>query len=63
MDPEVRFGEPCVESCGYTTQTLYDAYKSEGSIIRASEICGVTEEEITLAVEYIDYLQKKPNAA
>ena len=63
MDPEVRFGEPFVESCGYTTQTLYDAYQSEKSIARASEICGVTPEEITLAIEFVDYIQKKPSAA
>ena len=60
MEPGVRFGEPYVESCGYTAQTLFNAYKSEASIERAVEDCGVTAEEITLAIEYFDYLELKP---
>ena len=63
MEPGVRFGEPYIESSGYTAQTLFDTYQSEGSVERAAEICGVDLAEITLAIEYFDYLQTKPNAA
>ena len=63
MEPGVRFGEPYIESCGYTAQTLFDAYQSEGSIERAAENCGVALEDITLAIEYFDYLQANPKAA
>lgn len=61
MDPRIRFGEPFVESCGYTARTLFDAYRSEGNIERAAEVYGVKPEQVELAVEYFDYL--KPNAA
>jgi uncharacterized protein (DUF433 family) len=61
MDPAVRFGEPYLESCGYTARTLYDAYRSEGTPKRAAEIYNVKEEQITLVAEYFDYL--KPIAA
>lgn len=61
MDPNVRFGEPYVESCGYTAQTLYDAYRVERSLDRAAEMYGVSPQEIELAIEYFDFL--KPNAA
>jgi len=57
MDPEVRFGEPFVESCGYTARTLYDAYQSEGTPERAAEIYGVSLEHMTLVIEYFDYLK------
>jgi uncharacterized protein (DUF433 family) len=63
MDPGVRFGEPYIESCGYTAQTLFDAYQSEGDIGRAAENYGVSPEEITLAIDYFDYLQANPKAA
>lgn len=61
MDPAVRFGEPFLESCGYTARTLYDAYQSEGTPGRAADVYGVKPEQIALVVEYFDYL--KPNAA
>ena len=57
MDPEVRFGEPFLESCGYTARTLYDAYQSEGTPERAAEMYGVTSEQITLVIEFFDYLK------
>jgi uncharacterized protein (DUF433 family) len=57
MDPSVRFGEPYFESCGYTARTLFDAYRSEGTVNRAAEIYGVTPEQVELAIEYFDYLK------
>ena len=61
MDPSVRFGEPFLESCGYTARTLYDAYLSEGTPQRAADVYGVEPEQMSLIAEYFDYL--KPNAA
>lgn len=62
MDPSVRFGEPYVDSCGYTARALYDAYRAERSIERAAAMYGVRPEDIELAIDYfVDYL--KPNAA
>jgi uncharacterized protein (DUF433 family) len=58
MEPDIRFGEPYIASCGYTAQTLFDAYQAEGSVERAAELSGVTREEVILAIEYIDYLQE-----
>ena len=57
MDPLVRFGEPYLQSSGYTARTLYDAYRSEGTIDRAASAYGVAPEHIALAVEYFDYLK------
>jgi uncharacterized protein (DUF433 family) len=56
MDPQVRFGEPFFESCGYTARTLFDAYVSEGSPARAAKVYGVTTEQVELAMEFFDYL-------
>jgi uncharacterized protein (DUF433 family) len=61
MDPEIRFGEPFIETSGYTAHTLFDAYKSEGNVNRAAEIYGVEPREVELAVDYFDYL--KPTCA
>lgn len=57
MDPCVRFGEPFLDDSGYTARTLFDAYRSEGSVERAAEIYGVKPEEIVVAIEYFDYLR------
>lgn len=62
MDPKIRFGEPFVSSCDYTTRTLYDAYRTEGSVERAADIYGTKPEDIALAVEFYDHL-KPPSAA
>jgi uncharacterized protein (DUF433 family) len=56
MNPRIRFGEPVVESCGYTAQTLWEAYEIEGGIDEAADAYGVTKDEIELALEYQDHL-------
>ena len=56
MDPEVRFGEPFIEKCGYTAHTLFNAYQTERSLKRAALIYGVDERYIQLAIDYFDYL-------
>jgi uncharacterized protein (DUF433 family) len=55
MDPRRRFGEPIVESCGYTAETLWEAYEIEGGVKPAAEAHGVSEREIELALEYHDF--------
>jgi uncharacterized protein (DUF433 family) len=62
MDPHRRFGEPIIESCGYTASALFDSYLAEGSVESASRAYGVKTEEIELAIRYFDFLQR-PAAA
>lgn len=56
MNPKVRFGEPIVLSCGYTAQTLWEAYKIEGGVEAAASAYDVQNEEIELALRYHDHL-------
>jgi uncharacterized protein (DUF433 family) len=58
MDPKIRFGEPFVESCGYTAFTLFNSYLAEGTIGAAAKAYGVQREEVELAIKYVDYLQR-----
>lgn len=58
MNPTIRFGEPIVESCGITAMTLYESYKSEGSVEAAAKAYGVEREDVELAIKYNDYLQR-----
>lgn len=57
MDPRIRFGEPIVESCGYTARVIYDAVNTEGSIKAAARAYGISEEDTRTAHDYIDSLQ------
>lgn len=57
MDPTVRFGEPYVESCGYTAKTLRDAVHSEGGVPEAAKAFGVAEDEVEVAYRYFDSLE------
>jgi len=57
LRPELRFGEPIVESCGITAYTLYEAAQVEGSIESVAEIFEVNEEEVKLAYKYFDSLK------
>ncbi len=56
MDPGRLFGQPVVQSCGHTAQSLLDAYRTEGTVERAAKAFGVKDEEVLLAVDYDDYL-------
>lgn len=57
MNPFRRLGEPVVQSCGYTAQTLWEACQTEGGIEPAARAYGVTPEEVRLAYNYYDSLQ------
>jgi uncharacterized protein (DUF433 family) len=56
MDPEIHFGEPFVEACGFTAHTLFNAYQTEGTIERAAKIYDVESRFIQLAIDYFDFL-------
>ncbi len=57
MDPKHRFGEPLLESSGYTPEALFEAAKTEGSVEAAAKIYGVTPEQVEVCIDYFDYLQ------
>jgi uncharacterized protein (DUF433 family) len=59
MNPEIRFGEPIVTSCGYTAQSLWEACETEGSVSAGANAYGVKESEAECAARYFDYLQPK----
>lgn len=56
MDPQVRFGEPYLETCGHTAEALWDAYQVEGGIVPASRAFGVEESDVALALAFYDHL-------
>ncbi|MBI1902061.1 MAG: hypothetical protein HYS13_13240 [Planctomycetia bacterium] len=56
MNPHIRFGEPVVERCGYSAQTLWEAYEIEGGIKNAAESYLVDEADVELALSYFDHL-------
>jgi uncharacterized protein (DUF433 family) len=56
MNPKVRFGEPFVPACGYTAQTLWEAYEIEGGVDAAASAYEVTREDVELALRYYDHL-------
>jgi len=60
MDPEVRFGEPIVATCGYTARALWEAYNAEGSIEAAASAYGVQPLEVEFAIRCYDHLLGKP---
>jgi len=52
LDPKLHFGEPTLESCGFTAETLWRAAVAEGSIVRAAEIYEVPVEAVETAYRY-----------
>jgi uncharacterized protein (DUF433 family) len=62
MNPRRRFGEPLVESSGYTAQALLQAFRTEGSFEAAAQAYGVDPRQVELAYRYYDYLQGKTAA-
>jgi len=57
MDPKIRFGEPIINSCGYTAFALVSAVQSEGSRDAAAYAYGVDIKDIDFACAYFDRLQ------
>jgi uncharacterized protein (DUF433 family) len=57
MNPRRSFGEPVVMSCGYTAQTLWEAYAAEGGTDAAAKAYDVSTEDIELACEFYDHLR------
>ena len=59
LTPHRRFGEPIVESCGYTAETLWEAAINEGSVDAAAMAFGVPESAVRIAYKYYDHLSPK----
>lgn len=62
MNPKVRFGEPVVESCGYTAQALWEAYEIEGGVEAAADAYKVEKADIELSLRYYDHLMNNSAA-
>ena len=62
LDPEIRFGQPRLEPCGYLVETLVDAYNAERSLKRAAWWYEVAEADIRLALRYHESLRGRPYA-
>jgi uncharacterized protein (DUF433 family) len=56
MNPQVRFGEPLIPSCGYSARALWEAYQSEGSLEATAEAYGVELGEVEVACRYFDHV-------
>lgn len=63
MDPQRRFGEPLVTSCGYSAMSLWEAAKNEGSMDAAAAAYGVRPDEVEIACRYFDHLSGLGNSA
>ncbi len=59
MDPTIRFGEPYLPSCGYSAQSLMDAYQSEGGLEPAAKAYSVQVHEVETAVRFYDHILGK----
>lgn len=57
IDPARRFGQPFVEPCRCSVQSLLGAYRSEGSPEAAAKAYGVEEDDVLFAIRYEDHLQ------
>jgi len=57
MNPRLSFGEPTVTTCGYTAQTLWEAYEIEGGTKAAANAFGISTDDVELTCEYYDHLQ------
>ncbi|HEX8916283.1 MAG TPA: DUF433 domain-containing protein [Humisphaera sp.] len=62
LNPQIRFGEPLVPSCGYSVRTLWGAARAEGSLEAAAKEYGVRVEEVEAAYRYYESL-RVPKAA
>lgn len=57
MDPQIRFGEPLLPSCGYTAKAIWDGFRAEGnSLVRASRVFGISPKEVEFACRYYENL-------
>lgn len=57
MNPHVRFGEPLVQTCGYSAETLWEAAQAEGSMDAAAKAYGVERRDVEAACRYFDHLR------
>lgn len=57
LDPTIRFGEPTVEPCRYSVDTLLEAVQAEGSLEGAARAYEVETADIEIAQRYDDWLK------
>lgn len=62
MNPKIRLGEPMIETCGYSAQALWDAYRSEGGVDQAAKAYDVKPVEVMAAVSYFDQIIQRSAA-
>jgi uncharacterized protein (DUF433 family) len=60
MDPNVRFGKPCIENTGYEAETLAEAARIEKGPTRAAKIYEVEETAVLAALDFYKHLKKPP---
>ena len=56
MNPHRRFGEPILESCGYTADALWEAYDIEQNVDAVAQDYGVENTDVELALSFRDHL-------
>lgn len=60
MNPTLRFGEPLLDSVGYTPEALFEAAKIEGKEATAKNY-GVNEDQVQICIDYFDHLSAISN--
>lgn len=56
LDPEVRFGAPCVMPCGFLVDDLLTAVSTEGTAEKAAAIYEIEKDVVIAAQRYDDWL-------
>lgn len=62
LDPHRRFGEPIIESCGYSVESLWHATNVEGGYEEAASAYDVDVGDVILANKYYDILLNRTAA-
>jgi len=57
LDPCRQWGAPVVDRCNYTVETLVNSVRAEGSIEAAAEMCGVSVDDVKVALRFEDFLR------
>lgn len=57
LDPSIVFGQPRINQCQYTVQSLISAVETEGDVERAAEVLGIDRDYIIAAIQYDDHLR------
>ena len=58
LDPEIQFGEPCIEGTRVTTVELRYAHKQVDEISAIADLYGISDEDVDLALEFESKLER-----